>query len=262
VAPTKSTAAQAEEACAMLVAWSEVDQKLADLAGNSQAFRFMEARAHFEAMGQEFAGTLFYGNSGITPKEFTGLAPRYNSLSGTNAQNIISGGGAGSDNSSIWLVGWGDNAVHGIYPKGSQAGLKHEDLGLVTVETTAGVGGNRMRAYQDMFTWDCGLVVKDWRYAVRGCNIDISNLVAKSSAADVVEIMIKMSHRIPNLKGCKPVFYMNRTVFQMLDIFRRDDVLSGGQLSYNVVDGKVDYSFRGIPIHVCDQLHELEAAVV
>lgn len=261
VQPSKSTSAQVDESCGMLEAWSEVDKDLADLNGNTAAFRLSEARAFIEAMNQEMAGTLFYGNTATAPEEFLGLAPRYASLSAPSGQNIVTGGGSGSDNSSIWLVCWGDQTVHGIFPKGSQAGLIHEDMGLVTVETTAGVAGQRMRAYQDRWQWKCGIALKDWRYAVRGANIDISALVAKSSNADLFDVMIKMMHRVPNLQLGKPVFYMNRTVFQMLDIQRRDDVISGGQLSYQMSDGKLQYSFRGIPIRICDQLTEAEATV-
>ena len=261
VQPSKSTTAQVDEGIGMLEAYSEVDKDLAELNGNTAAFRLSEASAFLEAMNQEMASTLFYGNSGTAPEEFNGLAMRYSSLSDNNAQNIISGAGAGADNSSIYLVGWGDNACHGIFPKGSKAGLQHEDLGLVTVETTAGIAGNRMRAYQDHFQWKTGLALKDWRYAVRIANIDISNLVAKSSAADLIELMIKAIHRIPNLASVKPVFYMNRSCFQMLDIQRRDDVISGGGLQYDMVDGKRMASFRGIPVKICDALTETEAVV-
>jgi hypothetical protein len=261
VAPSKSTTAQVDEAVGMLEAYSEVDKDLADLNGNSSAFRLSEASAFVEAMNQEMASTLFYGNSGLAPEEFNGLAVRYSSLSATSGQNVITGAGAGSDNSSIWLLGWGSQSVFGVFPKGSKAGLQHEDLGLVTVETTAGVAGSRMRAYQDHWQWKCGVALKDWRYAVRIPNIDISNLVAKSSAADLIELMIKAIHRIPNLAMVKPVFYMNRTVFQMLDIQRRDDVISGGGLTYDVVDGKRVAMFRGIPIRLCDSLVENEAVV-
>ncbi len=261
VAPSKSETMQITEACAILEGWSEVDKDLAELNGNTSAFRLSEAMSFFEALNQKQAQTLFYGNAGSSPKEFNGFATRYNSLSGNIGENVITGGGSGSDNSSIYLCVWGANTVHGIFPKGSKAGLTHEDMGLVTVETTAGIAGNRMRAYQDHWQWKCGLAVRDWRYVVRVPNIDISNLVAKSSAADIIELMIKAIHRIPNIKMGKPCFYMNRTVFQMLDIYRRDDVLSGGQLSYDVVDGKIQYAFRGIPIKIVDQLLETEAAV-
>jgi hypothetical protein len=261
VQPSKSTTAQIDESCGMLEAWSEVDVDLAKLNGNQQAFRLSEAQSFIEAMNQEMASTLFYGNSSTAPEEFTGLAARYSSLSAANGQNIVSGSGAGSDNSSIWLIGWGQQSIFGIFPKGSKAGLEHSDHGEVTVETTAGVAGTRMRAFQDQWKWKVGVALRDWRYSVRIPNIDISNLVAKSSAADIIELMIKAIHRIPNIRAVRPVFYMNRTVMQMLDIMRRDDVISGGGLTFADVDGKIQYSFRGIPIRICDALTETEAAV-
>lgn len=261
VQPSKSETAQIDEGCGMLEAWSEVDKDLAQLNGDVGAFRFSESQAFIEAMNQEMASTLFYGNSSVSPEEFNGLAVRYSSMSAANAQNIVLGGGAGADNSSIWLVGWGPRSVHGIFPKGSKAGLIHEDLGLETVETTAGVAGSRMRAYREHFQWKCGIALRDWRYVARIPNIDISNLVSKSSAADIIELMIKAIHRLPNLNAVKPCFYMNRSVFQMLDIFSRDDVLSGGGLNYQNVMGVSQYSFRGIPVRICDALTENESLV-
>lgn len=261
VQPSKSTTAQVDEQCGMLESYSEVDKDLAELNGNVSAFRLSEAQAFVEAMNQEMASTLFYGNQSVAPEEFTGMAIRYSSLASANAQNIVTGGGSGADNSSIWLMCWGPQTVHGIFPKGSKAGLMHEDLGLTTVESSAGIAGTRMRAYLDHWQWKCGLALKDWRYAVRIPNIDISNLVAKTSAADLIELMIKALHRIPNLNMGKPCFYMNRSVFQMLDIQRRDDLISGGGITYSDVDGKVVPLFRGIPIRVTDALTESEALV-
>lgn len=261
VQPSKSETAQIDEGCGMLEAWSEVDKDLAELNGDVGAFRFSESQAFIEAMNQKMATTLFYGNASSAPEEFNGLSVRYSSLSANSGQNIITGGGSGSDNSSIYLIAWGPQTIHGIFPKGSKAGLIHEDLGLETVETSAGVAGSRMRAYREHFQWKCGFALRDWRYVVRIPNIDISNLVSKSSAADIIELMIKAIHRLPNLKVGKPVFYMNRSVFQMLDIFSRDDVLSGGGLNYANVAGEAQYSFRGIPVRLCDALVENEAVV-
>lgn len=262
VQPSKSTTAQVDEACGMLEAYSEVDKDLAELNGNVSQFRLGEAQAFIESMNQEMASTIFYGNQSVTPEEFTGLSIRYSSLSAANAQNIVNmaNSNSGGDNSSVWLVCWGPQTIHGIYPKGSKAGLFHEDLGLTTVESTAGIAGQRMRAYLDHWQWKCGLAVKDWRYAVRLANVDISNLVAKSNAADLIEGMIKAIHRIPNLAMGKPVFYMNRSCFQMLDIQRRDDMLNAG-LMYNEVDGKIIPHFRGIPVKVVDALTQSESTV-
>jgi hypothetical protein len=261
VTPSKSTTAQIDEQAGMLEAWSEVDKDLALLNGNLSSFRLSEARAFIEAMNQEFAQTLFYGNSGLAPEEFTGLAARYSSLTATNGRNVLNGGGAGSDNSSIYLICWSDQSCMGIFPKGSKAGLIHDDYGEVTIEVTAGVAGQRMRALQERWQWKAGVALKDWRYVVRIANIDISNLVAKSSAADLTELMIKAIHRIPTLALGKCAFYMNRTVFEFLDIQRRDDVLSGGGIKYENVDGMTRATFRGIPIAKCDALLETEATV-
>lgn len=262
VTPSKSTSAQIDEQAGMLEAWSEVDKDLALLNGNLSSFRLSEAMAFIEAMNQEFAQTLFYGNGGLAPEEFTGFSPRYSAISGaTNGRNVLSGGGAGSDNSSVWLIVWGPNTCMGIFPKGSKAGLIHDDYGEVTVEVTAGVAGQRMRAFQERWQWKAGLALKDWRYAVRIANIDISNLVAKTSAADLTELMIKAIHRIPTMSMGRPVFYMNRTLYQMLDIQRRDDVTSGGGLRVENVDGVARNTFRGIPIAKCDALLETEATV-
>jgi len=263
IAPSKSTTAQIDEACAMLEAWSEVDKDLAELNGNTADFRMSEATAFIEAMNQEMASTLFYGNSSVSPEEFTGLAIRYSDPTATNGSNVLDAAGSDvADSTSIWLVCWGSQTVHGIFPKGSQAGLQHEDLGLQTVESSAGIGGNRMRAYQDHWQWKCGIALKDWRYVVRIGSIDVSNLVANSgSQANLITFMVKAIHRIPFLKLGKPVFYMNRTVFQMLDIQRLASVSTGGGITYENVDGKMIPMFRGIPIKIVDALLETEAAV-
>ena len=260
VQPSKSVTAQIDEGIGIMEAWSEVDKDLAELNGNTSEFRLSEAQAFIEAMNQEKSSTLFYGNSSLSPEEFTGLAPRYADLSAANAQNIIDATGSGSDNTSIWLLCWGAHTVHGIFPKGSKAGLQHMDHGEVTVETTAGIAGTRLRAYQDQWQWKCGLALRDWRYAVRIANIDVSDLVA-GSGADIVELMIKAIHRLPSLNMGKCAFYMNRTVFQYLDIQRRADVATGG-MTFAEVDGKIMYDFRGIPIRKVDALIETEAAVV
>jgi len=267
VATSKSQTAQIDEQCGMLEAWSEVDKDLAELNGNTSAFRLSEGQAFIEAMNQEAASTLFYGNSGLSPEEFTGLAVRYSSLSAGNAQNILDAAGVGTDNTSIWLCSWGANTMHGIFPKGSKAGLIHEDMGLVTVNDVVagganGVGqGTRMRAYQDHWQWKLGVALRDWRYQVRIANIDVSNLVGESSAADLIKLMIKAIYRLPSTNLGRPVFYMNRTVAEMLDI-QRFNVVAAAGLRYDEVDGKQQMSFRGIPIRLNDALANSEAAVV
>lgn len=75
VQPSKSKTAQITDTCGMLEAYAEVDKALADLNGNTNTFRLSEDMAFLEAMNQEMAKTLFYGDTSIDPEKFVGLAP-------------------------------------------------------------------------------------------------------------------------------------------------------------------------------------------
>jgi hypothetical protein len=263
--PSKSTTAQARDAIGMLEAWSETDAKLVQLSGNGQRLRATEGFAFLEAMTQEMQQTVIYGNGLTSPQEFTGLAPRFSDIgsgSPENSQNILDAGGTGSDNTSIYLVVWGPNTVFGIYPQGSKAGIQHFDYGEVTQETTAGVAGNRMRVFQERWTWDCGLVVRDWRYVVRIANIDVSNLVAKSSAADIPELMQLALDRVPNINLGRAVFYGSRTLVSRASLQVQADVSSGGGITWENVDGRPMRMFQGVPVRIVDQILDTEARVV
>lgn len=261
VQPTKSSKAQIKVGLGMLEDWSEVDCDLASLSGNLGAFRLSEAKAHLEGMNQEMQSTVFYGNTLVSPKEIHGLSVLYSDVTANNGQNIIDAGGAGNDNASIWLVCWSEETVFGLYPKGSVAGLYHEDLGKQVANNAGGTTGALMMVYRDRWQWKAGLGLKDWRYACRIGSIDISQLVDDSSAPDLTKLMTKATHRIPNLKMGRCAFYMNRSLIQYLDIQRQDRVTNGGGITYENVDGKIVPHFRGIPIRLVDALTESEALV-
>ena len=270
VQPNKATTVQVTDNTGMLEAYAEIDKALADLNGNTAAFRLSEDKAHLEGMSQKMAQTIFFGNEGTEPEAFTGLAPRYNSLSASNAENVIVGGGAGSDNASIWLVVWGPNTVHGIVPKGSTAGVQMSDKGQVTLEDASG-GSNtgRMEAYRTHYRWDAGLTVRDWRYVVRVANIDKSALSAvfnagvfTSPSANLPDLMFQAMRRIPNLRGGRPVFYASRDVATMiarqtaamgLNSFASADKVMG--------DMRWTENFSGLPIRRCDALAADETLV-
>ena len=261
VQPTKATNVQVTDTTGMLEAYAEIDKALADLNGNTAAFRMTEDKAHIEGMSQEFMSTLMYGNEGTAPEEFTGFAPRFNDNSGpANADNIILGGGSGADNNSIWLISWGANTVHGIYPKGSKAGLQFNDKGQVTIEDSDGSNGGRYEAYRSHYRWDVGLSVRDWRYVVRICNIDQSLLTAnKSTGADVTDLMAQAIELLPNASSGRPAFYMNRGVRSVLR--RQIANTTNVQLNMDQVGGKSVMSFDGIPVRRCDSLTSTEATI-
>lgn len=262
VPTSKSETTQVDEQASLLEAWFEVDADEVELNGNQASYRYSEGLAFLEALNQQQAQTMFYGNVNIYPTQYPGLSTRYSSLSGGNAQNIINAGGSTASNqTSIWLAYWSDQSLFGIFPQGTKAGLIHKDFGLQVIQGTDGIGGNRLEAYQEKWSWKAGLALKDWRYVVRIANIDTTNLINIAAAADLVTLMIKAKHRVPIAKLGRPAFYMNRTVYEMLDIQRRFDVQQGGQLKYEVVDGEENMSFRGIPLRRVDQLLLTEAVV-
>ena len=260
VQPTKSRAVQVTDNTGMMEDYSEVDKALVEMAGNPAAFRLQEDRPHIEGMNQEFASTLFYGDESTAPEEFTGLSARYNSLSAENGDNIISGGGSGSDNASIWLICWGPNTCHGIIPKGSKAGVQQRDLGEVTLENADGANG-RMQAFRTHYRWDVGLSVRDWRYAVRVANIDRSALTADISAgADLNDLMHQAWTEIPNTSMGRCAWYMDKSILSML---RRQtsSAVSSSTLTTDLVGGTMQTSWGGIPIRRCDALRGNEATV-
>lgn len=258
VQPTKARNVQVTDSCGMLEAYAEVDKALADLNGNSAAFRLTEDKAHIEGMGQELASKVFYGNEALQPETFTGLSPRFNSLSAENADNIINAAGAGSDNTSIWLCVWGPDTGFGIVPKGSKAGLQMTDKGQVTVENADGNGG-RMEAYRTHYRMDAGLTIRDWRYFVRIANIDVSDLDTLANTKNIITWMTMASERIPLLGKGRAAFYMNRTIREKLRLGITEKIANN--LTWESVAGKRVMTFDDIPVRRCDALLKTEAVV-
>ena len=260
---SKSTTAQVDESIGMLEAYAKIDKDLALLNGNTNAFRMSEDSAFLEAMNQAQASTLLYGNPATDPRQHLGLAPRYGAISGAgNAQNVIDAGGVSTNNTSIYLVVWGDNTTFCTFPKGSKAGLAHDDQGELVVYDA---NSNPYQAFQTHYQWKNGLVVKDWRYVVRICNINTANLVAESAAADIIKLMSRALDRIPNLSMGRPAFYMNRTVYSMLRI----QALNKSQNVLDINSGLNQFgtpsswnTFEGVPLRRVDQLLNTESRVV
>src|SRR6266853_6613700 len=108
----KSTTAQITDTCGNLETYAVIDKDIADLNGNTAEFRLSEVMAFLEGMSQQVAATLIYGNQAVNPERFTGLAPRYSTLSTTNSQtanNVLNAQGAGSTNTSMWINVWGQD---------------------------------------------------------------------------------------------------------------------------------------------------------
>lgn len=272
----KSTTAQIVDTIGNLETYSVIDKDIADLNGNTAEFRLSESMAFLEGMSQQMATTLIYGNQFTNPERFTGFAPRYSTKTTATAQtanNVLDGGGTGSTNTSIWIVTWGANTVHGIFPKGKMTGLQSRDMGEWPVQDSS---GNTYQAYREHFKWEMGLAVRDWRYVARIANIDVTQLTGVS-AANLINLIVRAIQRLPTQPVAagpvqtsdapsiradmgRTVIYCNRTIRTYLELqaMNKTNVL----LRLEEFDGKTVTTFRGIPLRTVDAIANNESQVV
>ncbi|MBO0865503.1 MAG: hypothetical protein J2P16_10580 [Mycobacterium sp.] len=276
---TKSNRAQLEFGLSLLRNYSQVDKRLASIGGQETVFREKEDIAHMQGLAQQQSTTLCYGNAWTVPETFTGFTPFFNTVNPQTAQNAINVfdcGGVGNSNSSIWMIAWGEQTVYGAYPKGSKAGLSFEDKG----DVVPGFDANMLRfeAYTSLFEWMLGLVVEDWRYIIRMCNIDTTTAgLLGATPPDLFAIMARAIVRLPTAgrtvsgitktdapdrmsPNIRLKIYCDRTVRAALDVqaIRDRNVL----LSPTDYAGRPIVNWRNVPIAVQDSLLDTEARVV
>lgn len=268
---TKGATTQIEETCAMLEDFSQCDRELAILSGNIAGFRLSQGRPHIIGMGHRMAQNLIYGNANADPKSFTGLAPRYNTRNtaiSATANNVIDAGGTGSALRSIWLISSSAETITGLYPKNTKGGLIHEDATTEAVGTGANGGGGVILdssgrpyiGFRDHWVWRCGLMVKDWRYAVRIANIDPAALTKSgSTGADLQDLMTMALERIQDTSSGNTFFLTDRNT----RAFLRRQLLQqkNAFLSYDEVGGRKVVNFGEVPVYRTDALNVNEAQV-
>jgi len=265
VVRVKTQTNQITTTCGMMENYSDIDKDLALLNGNTQGFRMQEDKGIIEGMSQSLATTLIYGDTDINPERFVGLAPRYYTLAGSaTSGNIINAAGAAAL-TSIWLVGWAPDKVFGIYPKGSKAGLEQQDLGEVTALDAT---GNPYQAYRTHYQHKVGLVVADWRYVVRICNINTTALLTAGDVADTSANIIKMMSMaidiIPTAGSARLVFYCNQVVRAMLRVKYMSR--SNSWITLENLQGaggimRPTLGFMGIPVRRVDEIVSTETAI-
>jgi hypothetical protein len=280
---SKSTAAQLEFGMSLLRDYSQVDKELCRLGGQEGTRREKEDISHMEGLSQQQSTTLLYGNQFTTPEQFTGWSLFFNTVSQATAQNAVNVfdcGGTGSSNASLWITGWGDDSAYGIYPKGSKGGLVFENRGDTVPGFATLPDGTlgRFEAFTSLFQWQLGLVVEDWRYTVRLCNIDTTTAgLLGPTPPDLFAILARAIVRLPTAgrtvsgitksdaqdkmsPAVRLKMYCDRTVRASLDVqaIRDKNVL----LSPTDYAGRPIVNWRNIPIGVQDSMLNTEARVV
>lgn len=276
---SKSTTAQGRINCGQLTGLSVIDRRLLEMADNQNETRYQEDNAFLEGMSQTIAQTFVYGSNVANPAQFTGLSPFFNTLETSTAQNavnVFNGGGVGSNNASIWLLGWSPRSVYAVFPKGTKAGLTAKPLD--STELAYDAAGNPYPAALTYFSQDAGLCVEDWRWVSRICNLDVTSAgLGGTSPFDIfANGMSKQLLRMPKMARSvsaitktdakseaglvvRPAFYTNRTVrgFMDIQIIRDKNVLIG----MHDFAGMPAETYRTIPIRVMDVMTSSETVV-
>lgn len=237
------------ETMGMLEDYSEVDKALADAAPNPKQFRNNEDSGIVEGLSQTLASTIIYGNAATDTEKFTGLAPRMDALAHTN---VFTCSGTGSDLSSIFIVQWGENRVHLIYPRGSKSmGVERRDLGE---STKVNSDGTMYQVYRSHFKVSCGLVVRDERCIARIANIESAGSSNLLDDDKIVQALNKMP-----MRGSGAVLYANATILSQLDVLAKDK----SNVNYGPADafGRPVMYFRGIPVRKVDAILDTETAL-
>ncbi|CAK0756567.1 conserved hypothetical protein [Gammaproteobacteria bacterium] len=264
IQPSKSTTKQITFTAGLLEGRGQVDEQLVKMASDGKAFRLSENAPFLEALAQEIASTIFYGNVNVNPERFTGLSPYYSALSGVDSSaNVIDAGGKTAfGQTSLWLIGWGENAIHGFFPKNTQAGIEHNDKG---VEPVSDDKGGKFYALVDQYITQAGLAVRDFRFAVRICNIDVAALNSagdeSDTSANIIKHMIQAINKLPNTQNVKLAWYCNRTVKTGLDI----KAINKANVNLTVetlANGAPVTKMMGYPVRRCDAILDTEAVVI
>lgn len=259
-AVSKPTFRQIMDTVALLEGISNVDTRELEVNNWKEGYRFNRDKAFVESMNQQFASDFFYSDADADPEKFDGMAVRYGTATqvrDTYGYYLISGGASGSDNTSIWLVGFGDDACMGLYGKGKAAGLRSEDKGERRVTDSS---NNPYYVWETKWSWDVGLKVADPATCGRICNIDVSDLQG-GSGIDIDDYMIRLMHLVERRDmAAKQAFVVNRSMHSFLH--RQANSASGRRWTVAKDQfGKPVVEFLGIPILVNDALLNTESLV-
>lgn len=236
--------------------YSEIDVEIINSFGDKKKqARITAIRPFLKGMKKELVATMLYGSTATTPEEFNGFMTFMGSLATTT--NVLNAGGSGSDVTSILIVMWGLDQVFMVYPKGTPAGIKHEDLGIATVSssTTAIANAAQYQAYRDHFVMRAGLMVKDDRCIGRIANIEVTGAVNIFDEDDLITVL----NRMPS--GAKWI-YANGEVITQMQIAAKDKnninyTLAGG----DGLSGGAIVNFNTYPVFKLDQLLKTETAI-
>jgi hypothetical protein len=221
-----------------------------------------EVRAIAQSYAEAFDEQLINGDSLSDPgRSIDGLAKRLGSLPADandvtdRYHTVRSGGGAGADNTSIYVIGIGKQGVYGLFHKNGKAGFQMKQLPeqLYNGITTKPID----------LSWDVGLSATNHRAMGRLANIDFSDLTDDASAG--VNLMNELTRLINSTKvrqmGLRPVLLANEAIITYFENQRRNFGGNAVQVDQDLGFGLSLTTFKKIPFIQTDTIGIAEAVV-
>jgi hypothetical protein len=260
----------------MFVGWSVQDVETVKLQNDPTAYMADQLDNKVEGFSQRLESEIMYGNPGIDPGTFRGLATRFHNTTyypnGDQSwvPNVWDGGYEGGSGTSIWCFEFGLNKVQAIYPVNSPAGLEIRQLGEQTWTkntATAPAGlladSQAIQAYVTYLQWKIGLQVVDERCVQRIANVNPTPLQAGGFDENLV---IEALGYLPG-RGAAPgtVIVVNRAMMNQMNI-RATSQKTNGYYTQNPESGdiwgtRIITRLQGVQIVLSEKISNSEATV-
>lgn len=229
---------------------SRVNDTVLKGADDPRAARDAQDAMNLEGFMQDWLYYMLYGDESSDPDTFRSFIRRRATL----GAYCKTGGGSGSDLTSLWLMELGRKGFYLTYNKSGVAGIRNEDKGLypfTNPDTSANTDWMWVRHYE---IW-AGLVLRNERALQRYANIETdgsSNIFSPTT-------FIRMKSQLPSV-GKYAVAFANRTLHGQIEA----DAYNKSNMAYSLRDienfGPVLH-VAGVPVRMWESILDTESAV-
>jgi hypothetical protein len=255
VAPSTATTQVVFEDVILFEQRSETDEGEYDTVENGKELRRQKDMPHAAGILDDFVYAMFNDAKTSGGEYIDGFNARMNSLSypghTTSSVPYVWDNGGTNALTSLWLVEYGPQAIHGIYPSGNAVrgsgplGMSIVNKGL-EAQADPDDSTATYYAYVTQFKFYFGLAIaNDWKVC-RIANIN-SNLGA-SGSLDENKIISALNHGKFNIGATR--MYCNAWLKDQIDVKAKDK--ANVFWSTREVFGREIETFRGIPVRKVD----------
>ena len=236
---------------------SEIDEDALDTIENPKEARRQEDEGHIAGIMEDFVNAVFNdaGTSGGA-EYINGFKARLATLSypghSTTAVPFVWDNGASATRTSLYIVQWGSQACHCLYPsgigaaRGSMFGIEARNKGKEKITESSGSLAVYYGYVSQFKKWG-GLAINDYRKISRVANINASAGGDNDLDEDILIRALNHGHFDPRATR----IYVNPYLKSQIDIRAKDK----GNVQWDIANvfGKPVPTFWNIPIRVIDE---------